>query len=301
MLAITAKTESGPAVARPTADQLTALLRRIGAEDDHFVVVERLPDEDQVFVQTWREGDGPFAVEFRDGGPDRHFTAETADADEVIAVFLAWARGAETWRTALDWRPAELYSTPGLDPETREQAEEQALEDIRSGFWTFEDVVQGVCDAFDTEETPVTRDEARRIVAGLWERRLAEQTEWPEITDADRVERAFTALDAQGLTARMHFTCCGNCALGEIGAERAEADRGFVFFHHQDTAAAAGGHGLSVRYGAYEDGGADRAEVGRTVADALTGAGLTVEWDGDPDTVVEITPLDWRRRLPAGN
>jgi len=69
------------------------LLRRIGADDDHFAIVERIPEEGHVFLQTWRDGDGPFRVEYRDGGPDRHFGAESADADQVIAVFLDWSRG----------------------------------------------------------------------------------------------------------------------------------------------------------------------------------------------------------------
>ncbi|MFF2810446.1 DUF6891 domain-containing protein [Streptomyces sp. NPDC058000] len=300
MLAITVTTESGPALARPSADELAALLRRLGADGDHFAVVERIPGADHVFLQTWREGDGPFAVEYRDGGPDRHFRAECADADAVTDVFLAWARGPESWRTALDWRPADLYATPGLDPATRAAAERQARTDIRSGFRTSEEVAQGVCDAFDPDGTPVTLEEARRIVAGLWEERLAEQAQWPRETDPDRVARAFGALTAQGLTARMNFTCCSGCGLAEIGAERADGDRGFAFFHYQDTAAAADGYGLSVRYGAYADSGAEGAAVGRTVAAALTDAGLAVEWNGDPAKVIEVTPLQWRKRLPAG-
>ncbi|TJZ55455.1 hypothetical protein FCH28_08820 [Streptomyces piniterrae] len=300
MLPITVKTETGPVLSRPTAAELTALLRRIGADDDHFVVVERTPEEDHRFVQTWREGTGAFAVEYRDGGPDRHFSAETADAGQVVEVFLAWARGADSWRTALDWQPADLTSTPGLDPETRARAEETARKEIRSGFWDFHKVAQGVSDAFDPDETPVTMEEARRIVAPLWEERLAEQAEWPEVTDADRVAQAFAALDAQGLTARMNFTCCSGCGLAEIHGERADSDRGFAFFHYQDTEAAAAGHGLSVRYGAYDGSDEEWAEVGRTVVAALTGAGLPARWEGDPNKVIEITPLDWRKRLPTG-
>ncbi|MFE3651888.1 hypothetical protein ACFXO2_29480 [Streptomyces sp. NPDC059152] len=67
MLAITVATESGPAPTRPSADELAALLRRIGADGDHFAVAERIPGADQVFLQTWREGDGPFAERLPSG------------------------------------------------------------------------------------------------------------------------------------------------------------------------------------------------------------------------------------------
>ncbi|MGW2407721.1 DUF6891 domain-containing protein [Streptomyces sp. NPDC001739] len=308
MLAISVKTESGADLSRPTAAELAGLLRRIGADGDHFAVVERLPDEDQVYIQTWRDGDGPFAVEHRDGAPERHFTASTADPERAVEVFLDWAGGGQAWRTALDWRPADLFATPGLDPAIRAEAEERAQAGIRSGFRAFHEVVRDVQDGFDPAEAEVSKEEARRIVAQLWEQRLTEQAEWPEVTDPDRVARAFAALADQGLTARMDFTCCSSCALGEIGGERAEGDRGFVFFHHQDTAAAAEGHGLAVRYGVYPGPGQDatevpdeqRAEVGRTVAEALAGAGLPVRWDGDPDRVIDLAPLDWRKRLPTG-
>ncbi|MEU9119266.1 hypothetical protein AB0C96_05300 [Streptomyces sp. NPDC048506] len=306
MLAISVKTETGPGRSRPTAAELAGLLRRIGADDDHFVVAERLPDETHVYVQTWRDGAGPFRVEYRDGAPERHFATETEDVERVVEVFVDWAHGGESWRTALDWRPADLYSTPALDPETRKAAEEQARKDIRSGFWDVHEVAQGVCDSFDPKDTEISLDDARRIVAGLWERRLAEQAEWPEVTDPDRVAQAFAALAAKGLTARMNFSCCSGCALGEIAAERAEGDRGFVFFHYQDTEAAAEGHGLAVRYGAYAEPGEDdasaeaRTAVGRTAVAALTAAGLPVQWDGDPDRVIDVSPLDWRKRLPTG-
>ncbi|MCZ0973949.1 hypothetical protein O1L55_27045 [Streptomyces albulus] len=240
----------------------------------------------------------------RRGAPRRRagpaLPAECADAGAVAEVFLAWARGTESWQTALDWRPADLYSTPGLDAQTRAAAEERARTDIRTGFWTAEEVAQGLCDAFDPDETPVTVEQARRIVAQLWQERLAEQAQWPAQTDPDRVARAFGALASQGLTALMNFTCCGSCALSEVAGERAEGDRGFVFFHYQDTAAAADGHGLSIRYGAYPDSGADSAAIGRAVTAALAAVGLPVAWDGDPTKVIEVTPLRWHKRLPSG-
>ncbi|MFI9049617.1 DUF6891 domain-containing protein [Streptomyces sp. NPDC053427] len=301
MLEITVKAETGPDLSRPTEAELSALLRRIGGEGDQFAVVLRIPDEPEEFVQTLREGDGPFAVEYRDGGPDRHFRAESADAEQVIALMVDWARGGESWRTALEWAPADLYATPGLDPKTRERAEEQARALIRTGFWDFHRTAQGVCDIFGPDDTPVSLDEARRIVAGPWQERLAEQAAWPEVTDADRVAGVFAALERQGLTARMNFTCCSGCGVAEIGAERAEGDHGFVFFHYQDTETLADGGGLSVRYGAYADSGRERAEVGRTVVAALSEAGLPTEWDGNPDKVITVDPLDWRKRLPTGD
>ncbi|MFD4948072.1 DUF6891 domain-containing protein, partial [Streptomyces sp. NPDC058409] len=84
--------------------------------------------------------------------------------------------------------------------------------------------------------------------------RVEEQRQWSDLTDADRLEKAFAGLDERGITAREHFTCCRQSA--------------------QTTTA-----------------------VGREVAAALGEAGLTVEWDGSPDRAIELTGLDWRKRL----
>ncbi|MGW2090087.1 DUF6891 domain-containing protein [Streptomyces sp. NPDC001880] len=37
--------------------------------------------------------------------------------------------------------------------------------------------------------------------------------------------------------------------------------------------------------------------MGREVVEALGDAGLTVKWDGSPDRAIELTGLDWRKRL----
>ncbi|MEU6114490.1 hypothetical protein ABZ840_08150 [Streptomyces sp. NPDC047117] len=68
MLPITVKTESAPDRVRMPDAELTALLESIGADGDHFVVLERIPEAPAEFLQAWRDGtDGPYRVEYRDG------------------------------------------------------------------------------------------------------------------------------------------------------------------------------------------------------------------------------------------
>ena len=57
--------------------------------DDHgrgeFII---LSDTDQVFIQASGEGDGPYTLEYREGGDDRHFQcARDAKKAEVEAAF----------------------------------------------------------------------------------------------------------------------------------------------------------------------------------------------------------------------
>ncbi|MEV4923663.1 DUF6891 domain-containing protein [Streptomyces roseoverticillatus] len=333
MLPITINTESGEDRSHVSAEELAGIITRLGGEGDRFAVVERTEraagagdaksgeagdgteSGDDHYIQTWHEGDGPYEVEYREGTAERHFGVRMESAGEVTAVFVAWARGEEGWADGYAWErvrfpadeaeEAEEEPGPGLDPELLADAEAEAGRMIRCGFGTAEEITEAVSDHFHADGgTPLSVPAARRIVRRLWRERLAEQECWPEVTDADRVAAAFAALNGSGVTARMHFACCGNCAFAEIGGEAAEGDHGFVFFYHDDTRHAADGGGLLLSYGAHgkdgEEGGDEAAAaVGREVVAALTTAGLSAQWDGDPDRSIRVEPLDWRRRLPA--
>jgi hypothetical protein len=144
---------------------------------------------------------------------------------------------------------------------------------------------------------PVSAAQARELVDRLWVERVAEQSGWDGETDPERVTRAFLALEAAGITARENFTCCRSCGQAEIGAAGEPGARGFVYFHSQCTDSAAAGHGLTLLYGGFDGSSETTAAVGREVVAALTEVGLPTDWDGDPGTGIEVTPLDWRKRL----
>ncbi len=280
-----------------TEAEIRALVARIGRPGDRFVILEREPARAEVYIQTWHEGTGPYQVEYRDGGVDRHFVADVADPEAVTAVLVDWARDGERWRTQLDWQRTEI-EVPPLPAETREEAEEFVRGLVHGGFAGAEEIAADLTEHFDDQ--PISLSQARAVVDGLWRERAAEQADWPEVTDADRLLTAFEALDAAGIVARADFTCCRTCGMTEIGGEAPEGARGFVFFHRQDTARAAAGEGLWLAFGALPAAPGDTAAVGREVVTALRAGGLAVAWDGSADTRIQVTPLDWRKRLPMG-
>lgn len=131
-------------------------------------------------------------------------------------------------------------------------------------------------------------------VAAVVDRRLAEyaaeQAGWP---DSGPVLDALAALAGKGIVMLADFTCCGSCGAAEIGAEAGEGDRGYVFFHQQDTESAATGGGLMLSYGTFD--GTDPTVVGREVVEAVLAAGAEVEWNGSASRRIHVTPLRWRR------
>ncbi|KOV98359.1 hypothetical protein ADK65_21830 [Streptomyces sp. NRRL B-1140] len=299
-LAVKAWTESGQKYTRMTAADVRAAVTGLGRADNRFLVAQRIPDLPDVFAQVWHEEGGDYQLEHR-RGRDGFFGTRLTDPGLVADLLTGWARQEDGWDAHLVWEPVDLgpaEEVPDLPQDVREQVEERVRLLLRCGY---DDRAQLTEDAeewlVDGDERPVSRAQAGQLVDRLWLERLGEQETWPTTTDPERLTRAFDALNTHGITARENFTCCRTCGTAEIGAERAESDRGFVYFHSQCTESAAEGRGLMLLYGGF-DGTADTGTtVGREVVAALTAAGLSALWDGNPDKAIEVSPLNWRKRL----
>jgi hypothetical protein len=66
-------------------------------------------------VQTYRNGDGTYALEYRDGGPDAHFEYRTADIGLVADVMWGWVTRDSRWRTAVAWTRLEIEDPDDQD------------------------------------------------------------------------------------------------------------------------------------------------------------------------------------------
>ena len=56
------------------------------------------------------------------------------------------------------------------------------------------------------------------------------------------------------------------------------------------------GEGLMLAFGDLDDDKVKRAEIGQLVKDVLQESGLTVEWNGDPETRLNLREFVWKRR-----
>ncbi|MEV6384721.1 hypothetical protein AB0M31_35555 [Streptomyces sp. NPDC051773] len=305
-LAVKVGTENGEQHARITAERLRELVRRIGDHGDRFLVVQRIPDVPDVFVQVWHQRaddgtDGEYQLEHRESR-DRFFGAVLTDPERVADAMTGWARRTEGWDAGIEWTPVEHDApeeVPELDADVREQIEERVRELLRCGYDDRAQLTETAEEYLvEGDRRPVSPAQARQLVDRLWVERLAEQDTWDGVTDPERLTRAFEALQGDhSITARENFTCCRTCGTSEIGAEGPPDARGFVFFHSQCTEGAAAGHGLMLLYGGFDGSAETTAAVGRDVVAALDAQGLSTVWDGDPGTAITVTPLDWRKRL----
>lgn len=177
---------------------------------------------------------------------------------------------------------------------------------VRRGDRTFGDVLDETTEYFlESYEDQAEAVEliSRREIETAFADHLAEQATWPAVTDCDRLDRVFEALNAGGIVARHDFTCCQNCGFAEIGAEIHDAISsgvdvtGFAFYHQQDTDSATEGGGLFLSYGHIDGGDANAIAVGRVITSALDAAGLKTDWDGEVEKRIFVG-IDWKRRIP---
>ncbi|MCX4663416.1 DUF6891 domain-containing protein [Streptomyces uncialis] len=311
-LPVKVESEDGSVTLAPSPGQLRELVGRIGGQDDHFLVVQRVPDLPDVFVQVWHVTGREYRLEHRESR-SRFFGTVIAPqgVEQVAEAVLGWARGDEDWGRDLRWKPVDVdppEEVPALPDELREPVEERIRELLRCGYLDREGLAEAAEEwLVGSEEAeragpaqddrPVSPEQARVLVDGLWLERVAESARWTGTTDPERLTRAFAALEGAGITAREDFTCCRGCGLAEIGAEAVDGARGFVFFHEQQTEAAAAGGGLFLLYGGFDGSAATAAAVGHEVVAALSAAGLSTQWDGSAGTALVVSPLDWRKRL----
>lgn len=132
----------------------------------------------------------------------------------------------------------------------------------------------------------------------------AERT-WPARTDCDRLDKAFAALQSLGVIALQNAGMTMSEGITEVSEviylRDPESVIGYCFYHGQDLERAAAGNGLMIAFGAINEGGSKKAEIGRLVKDRLERHGFIVAWNGDPETRLEIPDIDWKRRGPGPN
>ncbi len=101
------KLECAGSLASPNAAE--ADIRRAFEDDSgrgEFVI---LSESDQVFIQALGEGEGPYMVEYRDGGDDKHYqSAREVSKAEVEAAFCKYLNRDPSWLTDFQWKKLEF-------------------------------------------------------------------------------------------------------------------------------------------------------------------------------------------------
>lgn len=144
------------------------------------------------------------------------------------------------------------------------------------------------------------RDAIAKEVAA---KRAAEQT-WPAVTDCDRLDRAFQALERQDVIALHRAGLTQSDGLDEVEEDyraaggEASGYAGHCFYTEQDQQGALDGSGMCIGFGHLSGGDAKGIEVGHMLQAALEAEGFGVEWDGTIGRRLFVKGFRWQRRGP---
>lgn len=201
--------------------------------------------------------------------------------------------------------------------EIRDITESFILQKMNEGFdsdtqireWAFEKAAD---EAFEND-IDLSDDTLKKIAdqayAAAAKSRHADMATWPMVTDCDRLDAAFTELNAMGIMARHNWTCCSTCGNSQMSDEFRRLNGkigkapiiGYVFYHQQDTERAAEGSGLYLGFGSTLKPNSEAefrersVAIARTACDVLAKHRLKTIWDGRFNQRPNVA-LSWKRR-----
>lgn len=168
---------------------------------------------------------------------------------------------------------------------------------VWSGFYSPEEVDLMIDDILDEDANEAM---LRDAVAPEFTKKAEAEKSWPKVTDCDRLNTAFAALDKRGVIC-LHNSgferSDGHTEAFEVLSERPKGRYfGYCFYHGQDVESAMAGQGLMLAFNHVDDDVPDKLKVGLALKEELERAGLTLEWDGTTEQRINITKFDWKRR-----
>lgn len=102
--------ESGKTWEDPSEDFLYMLFEEVEEGESTWLIIERLTDSTgQTYFQSAKDGDG-YVVEYRDGGPLRHFGAHVPDFRAAHGIASTWAFGLPGLTEAAEWQRVDFES-----------------------------------------------------------------------------------------------------------------------------------------------------------------------------------------------
>ncbi len=173
---------------------------------------------------------------------------------------------------------------------------------IWSGFYTPEDVFEAISEEY-LDPYELSADDRAWIDAKAEEEadaKLEAEEDWPETTDWDRLDAAFNDMDEAGILALHNAGTTQTDGLSDAAdiatqmKDEGYVFKGFVFYHAQDIDRAQQDKVLNLTFGAFD--GGDGVAIAQETVTILKNSDFEVDWNGTPDTRIEVTNFSWQKR-----
>jgi len=183
--------------------------------------------------------------------------------------------------------------------------EQYIADSIKTWVWSGfhdQDEIQGMID--DILEGDVDEDMLRSLVKKEIAIKQQEEHTWPKITDCDKIDAVFEALNRGGVVALQEAGYTMSDGFEDVSQVLAELDHnsiisGYCFYHSQDIERAMAGEGLMLAFGDFANTPEGNTKVGKLICSTLKANGLNYDWNENPKIRINITSITWQRRYRA--
>jgi hypothetical protein len=173
---------------------------------------------------------------------------------------------------------------------------------VRGGFEERDRIIEILCEEM---HEPGELDEAEVTVAvdAAFASLEKDKATWPSMTDCDKLDRAFAAINALGIIALQnagYTQSDGYDDIREIYHSRSDRDKviGYCFYQGQDLERAVNGEGLYLAFGPMDaqNEETEGPRVGAMIVAELKRVGFTAQWNGTFTQRIHVPAIDWKRR-----
>ena len=177
---------------------------------------------------------------------------------------------------------------------------------VRKGFYDKHKLRTIVCDdQYEGKLDPAEVAAAIDLATATLE---SEQSSWPAVTDCDRLDAAFDALNRRGVIAQQNSGYFQSDGYDDFeDAYKLHPNKssviGYCYYGEQDLERAMEGGGLSFYFGPANPKDEDTIglEIGKIVREELERAGLQVKWSGLFAERINIPSMVWQKRRAGGS
>ena len=184
------------------------------------------------------------------------------------------------------------------------EAEQQIRSLIWSGFYTPDDVFEIISEDLNDPYALSADDRTwiEETTERLAEQKTAEEANWPETTDWERLDEAFDRLDDAGILALHNSGTSQSDGIDDANdiarqmAGEGFSFRGWTFYHEQDLQRALSENILMLSFGSLNETEADPLTIAGEVVSVLKSAGFEVQWSGTPEDRISLQGFKWQKR-----
>ncbi|MDO7886527.1 DUF6891 domain-containing protein [Hymenobacter cheonanensis] len=171
---------------------------------------------------------------------------------------------------------------------------------VWSGFYSVSEVADMLAEQLKDEAEEVDELLLKSLIAREFATKQRAEATWPAPTDCDRLAQAFATLERLGIICLQNagYTMSdGLDSVDEVLAKYpSELTKGYCFYHGQDLERAVNGMGLWLAFSSLDNEADTKRVIGQQVQDTMQKVGLVVEWNGDPESRIQLPQIDWQRR-----